>query len=191
MPVRPDQSNSPPFGVIWFIMKFRTVASLMLVGVLISALAQAQNPSTAEKAGPISFIKIAADIAGNVQPQSLDNFLGIYVSEQNWDAGSKDGDLGPFLKLKEAPAKPGRSAVFFFNEAKTVAIGVFFDGNSPFGVAAVKAGSGGTIQAGDIPGAYKPVSKDMLKKGEQEYHFAESGITTDAGVGLPAFQVSK
>ncbi|HEY6352185.1 MAG TPA: hypothetical protein VI636_22540 [Candidatus Angelobacter sp.] len=172
-------------------MKFRTVVSLMLTGVLLSALALAQNQPTPEKSDSLSLMKIAADVAGNVQPQSLEGFTGIYVDAQNWAAGAKDGDLGPFLKLKDVPAKAGRSAAFFFSAAKDAAICVYFDGKSPFGVVAVKAGSGGAIKADDISAAYKRVSKDMLKKGSQEYHFAEGGITTDDGAALPGFQVTK
>jgi len=162
----------------------------MLTGVLLSALALAQTQAAPEKADPLSFMKIAAEVAGNVQQQSLEGFTGIYVDAQNWAAGAKDSDLGPFLKLKDVPAKPGRSAAFFFTAAKDAAICVYFDGKSPIGVAAVKA-SGGSIKADDISAAYKRVSKDMLKKGSQEYHFTEGGINTDDGTSLPGFQVSK
>lgn len=172
-------------------MKFRTAVSLIVTGVLLSALALAQSQSTPEKADPQFFMQTAANIAGNVQQQSLEGFTGIYVDDQNWAAAAKDGDLGPFMKLKDAPAKPGRTAAFFFSSAKDAAICVYFDGKSPFGVVAVKAASGGGIQAGDISAAYKPVSKDMLKKGSQEYHFTADQITTDDGAALPAFQITK
>lgn len=170
-------------------MKLRTALSLILAGVLGSALALAQTVPGPDKADSLSFIKTAADIAGNVQQQSLDTFLAIYVSEQNWGSGVKDGDLGPFLKIKEA--KPGRSAAFFFNEAKDAAICVYFDGKSPFGVVAVKSASGAAIQPSEISAAYKDVSKDMLKKGDQEWHFTQNGVTADDGTSLPAFQITK
>ena len=157
--------------------------------MVVPTLLIAQNQSNTEKADPLSFVKTAADIAGNVQPAGLDGYTAIYVSEQHWADGLKDGDLGPFLKLKEA--KAGRSAAFFFSQSRDAAICVFFDGKSPFGVAAVHAGSGGSIQTSDIQAAYKPVSKDMLKKGEQEWQFSENEINTDDGVALPAFAVSK
>lgn len=159
--------------------------------MLISACAFAQNQPAPEKADPLFFVKTAADIAGNVQQRSLEGFLGIYVSEQNWGDGLKDGDLGPFLKVKEVEAKPGRSAAFFFTEAKDAAICVYFDGKSPFGVVAVKAGNGGSIQAGDIAAAYKAVSKDMLKKASQELQFNGIEINSDDGAALPAFQITK
>lgn len=162
--------------------------------MLVSA-AVAQNQSTPEKADPLFFVKTAADVAGNVQKSSLDGYLGIYVSEQNWQAGLKDSDLGPFLKLKEA--KAGRSAALLFSSAKDAAICVYFDGKAPFGVAAVKAGTGGSggggggIQASDIAAAYQAVSKEMLKKGEQEWHFNADDVNTDDGVTLPGFQIAK
>lgn len=171
-------------------MKSRTAVSLILP-VLFAALAVAQNPPAPEKVDPLFFVKIAADVAGNVQHNSIEGYLGIYVSEQNWGDGARDLDLGPFLKLKEAEAKPGRSAAFLFSPYKDAAICVYFDGKSPFGVVAVKAGTNGGIQASDVAAAYKPLSKDMLKKGDQEWHFNEGPINTDDGVSLPAFQIAK
>lgn len=142
-----------------------------------------------EKDDALPFIKTAADVAGNVQQQSLANFTAIYVEEQKWADESKDGDLGPFLKLKDASAKPGRSAVCFFSQEKDAATCVYFDGKSPFGVVTVKSANGGAIPAGDVPAAYKPVSKDMLK-GDHNWQFTKiQGINTDQGVALTAYQV--
>ena len=118
-----------------------------------------------EKSDPLSLVKIAVNVASNTQHQDLNGFLAIYVDSESWAAALKDGDLGPFLKLKEV--KPGRSAVLFFTPEKDTAITVFFDGNSPFGMTAAKAKSG-KIEAGDISSAYKPVSKEMLKDAGQE-----------------------
>lgn len=170
-------------------MKLRIVVSLILVGVVTSSLAMAQL--SPEKDDALPFVKTAADVAGNVQQQSLEGFIAIYVEEQKWADIAKDGDLGPFLKLKEASPKAGRSAVCFFNEAKDTATCVYFDGNSPFGVTAVKAANGGPIQANDIAAAYKPVSKDTLKKGEHNWQFTKvPGINSDQGVALTAYQIS-
>jgi len=162
------------------------------MGVLGSALALAQTkPSPSpDKADPLSLVKIAGDIAGNVQQQGLDTFLVIYVDDQTWPSGVNDGDLGPFLKTKEA--KPGRSAVFFFNQQKDAAVCVFFDGKTPFGVIAVKSASGASIQPGEVAPAYKPVTNEMLKKGDQEWHFKQiDAVNADDGKALAAFQVTK
>lgn len=183
-------------------MKSRIAVSLLLAGML-AVLAAAQNQPAAQKPAPekpapekpaaekkdaLFFVKTAADVAGNAQSQSLDGYLGIYIDDQNWAEGSKDSDLGPFLKLKEA--KPGRSATCFFSNAKDAATCVYFDGDAAFGVAAAKAGSSGQIQASDIAAAYKTVSKEMLKKGSAEISFSERDINTDDGVPLPAFGVT-
>jgi hypothetical protein len=170
-------------------MKSRIVLSLTLAAALVTALAVAQNQPAAESVDPVFFVKMATQVAGNVQDHSLDGYLGIYVSEQNWAAGLKDGDLGPFLKLKEA--KPGRSVAYLFSAAKDAAICVYFDGKSPFGVVAVRAGSGGSIETSAIAAAYKVVSKDLLKKSDQEWRFNPTEINTDDGVALPAFQIAK
>lgn len=144
-----------------------------------------------EKDDALPFVKTAADVAGNVQQQSLESFIAIYVEEQKWADAAKDGDLGPFLKLEKASPKAGRSAVCFFSGGKDAATCVYFDGNSPFGVTAVKAANGGAIQANDIAAAYKPVSKDMLKKGDHNWQFTKlPGLNTDQGVALTAYQIS-
>ena len=168
-------------------MKSQIACLLLLAAVLVPA--PAQNPPNAENADPLSFVKIATQIAGNVQEGSLDGRLGIYVSEKDWAEGLKDSDLGPFLKLKEA--KPGRSAAFVFSPMKDAAVCVYFDGKSPFGVVAVRAGASGSLQAADISAAYKPFSQDMLKKGDQEWHFEQNGVNTDDGTALPGFVIQK
>lgn len=173
-------------------MKTKALISLLLTVMLVTVLATAQNqPATAntEKADPLDFVKIAADVARNVQQGSVDGYLGIYVSEQNWAEGLKDSDLGPFLKLKEA--KAGRSAAFLFTSAKDKAVCVYFDGKSPFGMVAVQAAAGGSIKPEDISAGFKPVSKDMLKKSEQQMQFNQTDINTDDGVSLPAFLIAK
>jgi hypothetical protein len=150
--------------------------------------ALAQNQPQQKKEEPLSFVKIAADVASNVQHDTVNGSLGIYISSQNWDAGLKDGDLGPFLKVKEA--KADRSAVCFFTNQKDAAVCVYFDGNTPFGVTAVKAGSSGKIEAADVAPTYKAVTKEMLKKGTEELSFSEGEISTDDGQSLPAFLVA-
>jgi hypothetical protein len=134
------------------------------------------------------FVKIAAGIADNVQHETVNGALAIYLDDQHWAAGLKDGDLGPFLKVKEA--KPGRSATCLFRESKDSAVCVYFDGDSAFGVAAVKAGAGGKIEASNIAAAYKPITKEMLKKGTEALTFTPGQITTDDGQPLPAFVVA-
>lgn len=204
-------SPSARFKSILLVMKTRVAVSLLLAATLtVMAAAQkkpaagkpapekaaaeksAEKPAPKEPApetkDPLFFVKTAANVAGNVQTQSLDGYLGIYVDDKNWSDGLKDSDLGSFLKVKEA--QPGRSAAFLFSGSKDSAICVYFDGDTPFGVAAVKAGPSGQIQAADVPAAYKTVSKEMLIKGSAELDFHSSDINTDEGTPLPAFLVS-
>jgi hypothetical protein len=166
-------------------MKLRNSAFVVLAWVL-AAAASGQNQAQQAKEEPLAFVKRAAAVANNVQPESVNGSLGIYISDQNWATGLKDGDLGPFLKVKEA--KAGRSAACLFTQSKDAAVCVYFDGKDPSGVAAVKAGPSGKIEAGAI--AIKPVSKEMLKKGTEEFIFTESNISTDDGQPLPAFVVT-
>ena len=173
-------------------MKTKALISLLLTGMLISVLAAAQTqPATTnnETTDPLDFIKTTADVARNVLQSNVEGYLGVYVSEQNWAAGLKDSDLGPFLKIKEA--KPGRSAAFLFTNSRDKAVCVYFDGKTPFGVVAVQAAAGGSIKPDDIAPAFKPVSKDMLKKSDQQLQFNSGDVNTDDGVPLPAYQITK
>lgn len=176
-----------PFYMYIDRMRFRMPALVVLAGVMATA-ALAQNQPQQKKEEPLSFVKIAADVALNVQHDTVNGSLGIYISEQNWASGLKDSDLGPFLKVKEA--KADRSAVCFVPEQKDAVVCVYFDGNTPFGVTALKAGSSGKIEAGEVAATYKSVSKDMLKKGAEELIFTENGINADDGQALPAFLVT-
>ena len=174
-------------------MKLKVLAFVMLAGAL-AAAASVQNEPNQEKSkskdknDPLSFIKVAADVAGNVQRETVNRSLGLYVAEGNWASGLNDGDLGPFLKLKEA--KPGRSAACLFTQAKDSAVCVYFDGQSPFGVVAVKAGANGGIQPQAISAAYKAISKEMLKH-TAELTFTPTTLATDEGQELPAFLVTR
>jgi hypothetical protein len=168
-------------------MKLRMLTPFIAAALLLSGLAAAQNKPSAEKNDPLSLVKIASNVASNTQHQDLNGFLAIYVDSESWAAALKDGDLGPFLKLKEV--KPGRSAVLFFSPEKDTAISIFFDGNSPFGMTFAKAKSG-KIEDGDISSAYKPVSKEMLKDAGQELQFNKGDVSTDDGQPLTAFQIT-
>jgi hypothetical protein len=172
-----------------YIMKMnpKIIAAIFLAGVL-CVLAAAQTKPAAKRYDPLFFAGIAADVAGNVQSQSLNNFLTTFLDQKTWDAGLKDGDFGPFLRAKEA--KPGRGADFLFSQEKDVAICVYFDGDIPFGVAVLHLHAGQKIEDKDVLAAYKPVTKEMLKKNSGDLRFTTTDMATDDGVALVAFQIS-
>jgi hypothetical protein len=172
-------------------MKLKVLAFIALTGALVAAAGLQSEPKQEkdkDKNDPLSFIKVAADVAGNVQRETVNNSLGLYIDEGNWASGLKDSDLGPFFKLKEA--KPGRSAACLFSQTKDSAVCVYFDGRSPFGVVAVKAGANGSIAADAVSAAYKAVSKEMLKH-TAELNFTPTNLATDDGQTLPAFVVAQ
>lgn len=179
-------------------MKFHAAVALLLAGLLTASRAAAQNPvapsggeesQKGDQKDPLFFVKIAADVAANVHPDyPLNGYVGLYIDQQSWASALKDGDLGRFVKAKKA--KPGRSAACLFSSAKDVAVCVFFDGEIPFGVIAVKAGASGKIEAGDVAAAYEPVTKEMLQKPNRELDFEPAGVRTDNGTPLPGFMVS-
>jgi|SRR5215510_13942396 len=172
-------------------MKLKVLAFVVLAGAVVASASVQNEPNqqkNKEKNDPLSFIKVAADVAGNVQRETVNNALGLYVSEGNWASGLNDNDLRPFLKLKEA--KPGRSAACLFTQAKDSAVCVYFDGQSPFGVVAVRAGANGGMQPEAISDAYKAISKEMLKH-TGEFSFSPTNLATDEGQELPAFVVAR
>lgn len=168
-------------------MKTKFVVTIIVAGMM-GMMAAARTLQNTEGKEPLFFARIAADVAGNVQNKSLNGFIAIYIEPKNWAAGLKDSDLGPFMKMKEA--KAGRSAVCLFSDTKDTAICVYFDGDAPFGVAAVAVGASRKIEDKDVAAAYKAVTKEMLKKGDAEFSFAPSDVNTDDGTPLPGFQIT-
>jgi len=165
----------------------RKVLAFVVFAVLFGASAGAQNqPDQAKDALP--FIKTAATVASHVQHDTVNGSTGIYIDEEHWGAASRDGDLGPFVKVKEA--KAGRSVACLFSENKDSAVCVYFDGKTAFGLAAVKAPAGSKIEAEAVAAAFKPISKEMLKKADEELNFRPAQVATDDGQPLPAYLVT-
>jgi hypothetical protein len=168
-------------------MKFQVIAPFLAAALLVPVLAAAaQNKAGTETKDPLPFVKIAANVGSNIQDRNLSGFLAIFIDSQSWASGLKDGDLAPFLKLKEA--KPGRSAVLIFSPEKDTAIAVFFDGDSVIGATSAK-GKSGKIDAADIS-PVKPVAKETLKDKVQDWEFTKGDVATDDGQPVPAFQIS-
>jgi hypothetical protein len=156
--------------------------------LIASQAAQAQHKLDADGKEALPYVKMAADIALNIQQGSLNNFLAVFVSYRDSDQAAKDGDLGQFMKIKQAVPHGGWSAVCLFSSKKDSAVCVYFEEKTPFGVAAVKAGADGKL--GDAAAAYQHVTRDMRAKNEQKLNFAETTVTTDYGAGLTAFQIT-
>jgi hypothetical protein len=169
-------------------MKFKIAALLVLAALFVSGFAVAQSQPGPAKSDPLVLVQTAVNVASNSQ-QNVDSYVAIYIEPEKWEAGLKDSDLGPLLKLKEQ--KPGRSAVFILSQSKDAAIGVYFDGGTVFGMTVVKAGASGKIEASDISAGYKAVTKEMLKPAGQEYHFEAAPINTDDGEPLTAYVITK
>lgn len=159
------------------------LAALSIVPVL---MGQRKLDDDGKQALP--YVKIAADVARNVQKDSLNNFLAIFISYRDSDQALQDDDLAPFMKIKKAEPMSYWSSVCFFSAKKDTAICVYFDEKRPFGVVAVKAGPDGKM--GDVAAAYRAVSKDMLAKNEHKLSLQEIIVHTDTGAGLTGFQVT-
>src|SRR5215471_10384277 len=97
-----------------------------------AALGQHKLDEDGKQALP--YVKIAADVARNVQQDSLNNFVAIFISYRDSDTALQDDDLAPFLKIKKAEPVSYWSSVCFFSAKKDAAICVYFSEKKPFGV---------------------------------------------------------
>lgn len=167
----------------------KTSFALILSAFLLApAAGVAQHKLDADGKQALPYVRIAADVARNVQQDSLNNFVAVFISYRDSDQALQDDDLAPFVKIKEAKPVSFWSTVCFFSAKKDAAICVYFDEKRPFGVVAIKAGPNGKL--GDPSGAYKAVSKEMLVKNEHKLNFQETNVQTDTGAGLTGFQVT-
>lgn len=161
---------------------------VFLAGLLIVLPVQSQHKLSPDGKEAIPYVRMAAEVALNLQQSSLNNYLAVFISYRDWDQAVKDVDLGPFMKLKQAEPMGGRSAVCLFSSKKDAATCVYFDEKHPFGVTAVKAGTDGKL--GDPAAAYQRVTTEMRKRNEQKLNYVESTVTTDYGAGLTGFQIT-
>lgn len=171
-------------------VKSKFLALLLLVAM---ATVAAQNqPDTSKTASnvkdPLFFIKLATRVAANLHP--IDGYLAIYIDQKTWSAARRDGDLGPFVKFKDA--RPNRSVTCLFSQHKTeIATCVYFDSDRPFGVASVLPSADGRVTASDISAAYKDFSKNMLKERDDDrLSFTSGEVTSDDGTKLIAYTVT-
>ena len=172
-----------------YIVSMKIAFAMVLAALLIiprPVLGQHKLDQDGKQALP--YVKIAADIARNVQPDSLNNFVAIFMSYRDSDQALQDDDLAPFMKIKKAPPVGFWSSVCFFSAKKDSAICVYFDQKRPFGVVAIKAGPNGKL--GDPAASYREVSQDMLARNEHKLNFEETIIQTDTGSGLTGFRVT-
>jgi hypothetical protein len=172
-----------------YIVFVKTTFLIVLAALLMApSVALGQHKLDADGKEALPYVKIAADVARNVQENSLNNFVAIFITYRDSDQARQDDDLAPFFKIKQAEPTTFWSTVCFFSAKKDAAICVYFDDKKPFGVTAVKAGPNGKL--GDAAGAYRKVSREMLAKNEHKLSFQETLIQTDTGAGLTGFQVT-
>jgi len=138
-----------------------------------------------QESAVLSSTRTAVNIAANTLSKKLDGYTATYADDKNWTALSSDGDIGPFLKLKEA--KAGRSMVLLLNLTDGTAswVAVYFDGSEATGV--ITMAPGGTAEASGI----KPVSKEALKDAitEQGLTLTRGNLTSDDGVPVVAYSI--
>ncbi|HEV2961511.1 MAG TPA: hypothetical protein VG649_06780 [Candidatus Angelobacter sp.] len=160
--------------------------SCMALILLVASLAVAQNqPSKDDPA--LRYARLAFNAASLTQHQSLEGYLAVFVDDKSWTTLSKDGDLGPFLKLKEQKAE--RRMVYFLGSPEGLRVVVYFDGPSATDVAAFTPGPNAKISADLL----KPVPKETLKANDAaaNWSFTLEEVSSDDGDPIPAYRITK
>ena len=165
-------------------MKTRFAFPLLLaIGILAAQL----PTSAAQDKSALKFVRTAADVATNVQPDSIDGYTAIYIDPQNWTSASADGDLGPFVAAQEA--SPSHSMACLFSRTKNNVVCVYFDGERAYGLTAIKSDHNNPITATAVAASYKQTTKETLKKAPGKIAFSPITIDLDNGQRLDAYVV--
>lgn len=139
----------------------------------------------------LPFVQVAAVVADRVRHRSLNNYTGVYISEDNWSWASQDDYIGPFLRVKFAKPRPERSAACVFSPDKEIALCVYFDGHTPFGLTTIRVGVSGHVEPHRVALSYEGLANKLLKNSEQKLDFTPMPLTSDDGRTLPGFQLKK
>jgi hypothetical protein len=169
----------------------RTLISrgIVLLLLLLSSLSPAQNTEAPKDLGKLMFAKTAADIVANMQHQSLAGYVVVVIDEKNWAPLLKDGDLSPFLKLKEP--KPGlRAAILISNPRISPTFCVFFNDGTAVSLATAQPNAAGKIDPAQVASSQKPVPKEAIRAGKEELFFTEGEISSDDGQPIAAYQIN-
>lgn len=183
-----------------YIVLMKSAPLVVIVGLLMASPARAQNqasgPNGAAEKNPVaqskqalSFVKTAAVVADHVRHRWLNNYFGLYISPENWALASKDDYVGPFLRVKYAKPKAGRSIACVFSPDKDIALCVYFDGETPFGLATVKVGVSGRVDPYKVASSYEGLATRLLRDPEQKLEFVPADASTDDGQSLPGFMI--
>jgi hypothetical protein len=163
-------------------------ASCLALFLLLASFAVAQNQeqSSKEDSG-LRYARLAFNAASLTQHQSLEGYVAVFIDDKSWTTLSKDGDLGPFLKLKEQKAE--RRMVYFLGSPEALRVVVYFDGSSATDVAAFKPGPDAKISADLL----KPVPKETSKANDDAaaWTFVREDVNSDDGDPIPAYRITK
>jgi hypothetical protein len=123
--------------------------------------APAQQPAT-KALSNVEMVRIASDIAYNLQHDSLDYYNAFIITPDDWNNALSDSLFGTFLSAQEQ--KPGRAMVCILSELSNDATCVYFDNDKPTNAFALKIDVGGKFTPDAIKAALKPVTPELLNK---------------------------
>lgn len=152
----------------------------------------ALSNDTSDMKDALFFVRIAGDVYGHLRHLTPNDFLAVYIDQENWNAAMRDRNLHPFLELKDArrrKTRNGRSAACIFSPTREMGLCVYFDGESPFGVATARVSVSGRIEPQRVANSYQGASKDLLKRNRQKLNFIPTGVVMDDGRTLPTFLI--
>jgi hypothetical protein len=109
----------------------------------------------------LDYMRIASDVARNLQRPSLVNYYGWTIDAANWHGALDDNLFGPFLAAQEE--KPGRVMGCVIAEmTNNDAICVYFQDDKPYGYVAIKVEVGHHFTNEEVKSAFNPITPDLL-----------------------------
>ena len=160
----------------------------LIVAFLLTAALLAQGQTSKEDSVILNLARTAANVAANTLHRNISGYMAVYVDEKSWEKLSKDSDLGPVLKLKEA--KAGRSMMLVMSSSDNTAprVAVYFEGMDARELVIVSPQPETTVE----PLAVKPVPKEALREvdAEQGLLFARGEVNSDDGDPVVAYQIT-
>ena len=169
----------------------RNRAGKILLLFLLAVCARAQNnePAAKKEDGKLIFVTTAARVISNLQHQTLAGYTAAAIDQKIWTPLLKDGDLGPFLKLKE-PKPELRAVILILNAKTSMTFCVYFNAFTPIGIAIVQPNPAGKIDPSEVASSYKSVPKEAVREGEEELYFISGEIRSDDDQPISAYKIA-
>ncbi len=150
------------------------------------ALPQLAQDSAAKHLTKEEYVRLASDVAYNMQRDSIDYYNGFIIDSSAWHNALSDKLFGAFLGAQDE--KKGQALVCIMSELSNDATCVYFQDHKPFGVAALKVEVGHQYTVDEVKAAYKPITPELLQKhaDKDKNKITDGQSVLDNGTLIPA-----